>query len=404
MPGKFTDTHCHIFNKDYLIEEGWAIITNTHKNVPLAIAPGAQAAQRLNILSFWTWLINLAKVLIDTPRQNMDELVKAISSTFAVNAGDVAVTPLAMDIFFMLHPPADKPRLFSFLTPKKPAHAVLAEVMQELKYSEDELKEAEEHIKKMAQSHADIQSVFTDKNGFFSTKGYIDHFNTLKQISEDSNRNGDIKARPFLAVDPRRQGIADFMKKYVSAKGPFFGVKLYPRLGVHPQAAGLMPVYEFCADNNIPIITHTNFDGFPIPPFKGYPQFTDPANFEPVLKGLKSRGKKLKIDFAHFACNGETPQKKQQWRDTILELMENYEGVYTDVSAYSTPDEVNDIYSVWSADPLLQQRTMFGTDFDIILVSPASPWGTYLPNFKNKFNKPGEMDQLARVVPNRFFS
>lgn len=49
--------------------------------------------------------------------------------------------------------------------------------------------------------------------------------------------------------------IHDFLKD-IGTNKDFHGVKLYPSLGFLPSHPNLIPIYEYCVANNIPITVH----------------------------------------------------------------------------------------------------------------------------------------------------
>ena len=72
---------------------------------------------------------------------------------------------------------------------------------------------------------------------------------------------------PFVFVDPRRltdgddsdvlKGgpFLDYIREGMT-NGKFAGIKIYPALGYWPFSRGMMEVYDFAVENNIPLLTH----------------------------------------------------------------------------------------------------------------------------------------------------
>ena len=197
----------------------------------------------------------------------------------------------------------------------------------------------------------------------------------LGQIDQiiDLRRRNPNRLLPFLSVDPRMgtaREILAFVKKYVGsiplpdgrqAHRPFIGIKLYPALGFFPFDARLEGVFEYCEQNQVPIMTHCTPSGafyvgklsadMGSPPViyqptniklpvkfrnKGNNTETDvflyPKNWECVLQ----HHPKLKVCFAHMGGSSQILQKKHNgqnsWYEDVKELMAFYENVYTDVS------------------------------------------------------------------------
>ena len=205
---------------------------------------------------------------------------------------------------------------------------------------------------------------------------------------------------PFVAIDPRR-GTATENKQFVESyiKRGFAGIKLYPALGYFAFDPGLKEVFQYAEINNIPLLTHCSSGGINYvgdsptneminpQPFNridgrsySFPQngkemslycdqFNNPTYFEEALIEFP----KLKICFAHFGLNASNQFNKNkdhdvprlEWFTKILELMQTYKNVYTDIS-YSIAyiGFINWFlihYNSWPAD--IQNRIMFGTDY-----------------------------------------
>ena len=179
----------------------------------------------------------------------------------------------------------------------------------------------------------------------------------------------------------------DYFKKNVSG---FFGVKLYPALGYHPADQVLAPIYYICEKCNIPITVHcggtiisTFEDEFEINIFgktetvkKGSRKanahyLNDPKNWEIVLKEFS----KLKVNLAHFG-GGETWDKSEKKLDeraqVIVDLMNEYPGVYSDFSFNLNDEKASRIFCNYFRNSSkeydrLRTRTMHGTDYWVVL-------------------------------------
>ncbi|MFH0801165.1 MAG: amidohydrolase family protein [bacterium] len=176
---------------------------------------------------------------------------------------------------------------------------------------------------------------------------------------------------PFVFFDPRSENSVDVCIDALEKKG-FLGVKMYPALGYHPDpsvvetegiagkgkfkigrayfpngtpnhaaAERLRSFYEYCANNEIPITTHTSVGGAYSARLYNLDEvmrwsLTAPENWLNVLSQYK-----LKINFAHMGGNYINPDddKKRtcsiKWRKAILAYMIDPDlkaTVYTDVS------------------------------------------------------------------------
>ena len=197
---------------------------------------------------------------------------------------------------------------------------------------------------------------------------------------------------PFIGVHPGRKGspsdpeLLSYLELAVDAleNWGFVGVKLYPALGYNPDSADLDPVYDYCQEHAVPIMTHTSAGGF----FANEEarKFSDPKLFGPVL----ARFPDLKICLAHFGGSSGVQrlhlvksQRETNFGDTILNLMDDHPGVFTDVSFHEDPmksEEAEDAYfdklKELLGDPRYRDRILFGTDYWLIRtrVTEAGYW------------------------------
>lgn len=169
----------------------------------------------------------------------------------------------------------------------------------------------------------------------------------------------------------RRQTALEVVQDAILNRG-FVGVKLYPPMGYYPLGntsvpvdgfppaaaqspfadefglrldAAMLALYEFCAENDVPIMAHTapsNGAGvFKVTEDKviPYEMRAHPNSWARVLAqpGLSA----LKVNMAHFG-SAYDPELQQEWRAGIGTLMDAYPNVYTDLSHY--PELLMDNY------------------------------------------------------------
>jgi predicted TIM-barrel fold metal-dependent hydrolase len=205
--------------------------------------------------------------------------------------------------------------------------------------------------------------------------GYAEHLRELEELAGD--HAGQVF--PFLAVDPRRRGIVDLVKRKVSRRGPFYGVKVYPPLGYYPDHRVLQEVYAYCLSEDLPITVHAQPSSFP---HAGYTRveaglkFANPERWAPILE--KHRG--LRVNFAHFGgidqarAYAENPgTSEDNWTRTIVGLMQ-HDNVYADTSAYAEPDAAQIVDDILRWESHVAERLMFGTDYVICLLNPHVNW------------------------------
>ncbi len=198
---------------------------------------------------------------------------------------------------------------------------------------------------------------------------------------------------PFVHIDPRRKGVFNILVRCVEEWG-FMGVKLYPPLGVFPYDERFDPIYRYCEENNLPIITHCS----PRNPvhFKGSRKnllellgkskhhiptegkkvkelcanFTHPLNYIDVIE----RFPKLKICFAHFGSQYywdkyiHHPEQENNWVRIIRNLCIRYPNFYTDISFIMADTKYFSLMKVFMADEVLSKKILFGSDYYMVEV------------------------------------
>lgn len=223
-----------------------------------------------------------------------------------------------------------------------------------------------------------------------------------KSYPEQVKEMGELSAQrpvlPFLFVDPRRYGLEDsseelyhlFKQAFENKDNPYFGVKIYPCLGYHPNDFRLWPIYKLCVEYDIPVLSHCGgeivttdrkkimvFDGKIEIPITGKNrkevgyQLNDPGLWIPVLEQFKT----LKLNIAHFGASGawlDNKKKKlkrkfpQHRKQTILDMVVKYENVYTDLS-YSFADKklIEPLKELMKTEKY-RKKILFGTDFWVV--------------------------------------
>lgn len=443
MPQKYprTDAHCHLFNIFYLTGEIASILWDKlwgnypHKIVALG-APGG-----VNLGEIEQWLEDLiiqinqiSHAAFGSYEDNFQLLTRAYQESF--NTDEKLVTyPLMMDIYYMFAgptaaavgaPAAVAGQLVEVKDPKaefdrlfgKLKATVVARRMATLPDHIDAMKAsgAPPSFTDVEQKLDDIynQIISNGEQGFKASiedglelsKGFEKEVWGLMKLR---NAHQDC-VFPFFAVDPRRAGIMDVIMKgkhfmqnetpLVSKNGPFFGIKLYPRLGYMPfdverDCPGL---YKWCQENDIPITFHCSLTGFPQFPNWQYEMFGDPANWIPVLDMYPN----LKIDFAHFGNNGPG------WDQAIINLMKRPGNkIFTDLACYTNPNELKTVKSLLNTNPILKERLMFGTDFDVMLMTSFITLQEYFRQFnpaKDNIFSDDDMEAMSRIVPYVFLN
>lgn len=227
-------------------------------------------------------------------------------------------------------------------------------------------------------------------SGFYHTDGYCHHMNRLMDLVGEG-----LPVHPFVAIDPRREGIVETLKSgaFFTGERRFTGVKLYPRIGYHPRCKPMEDVYQYCHDNKLPITFHCGKGGFPPSEKWAYASFGDPRLFDSVLSDYPN----LRIDFAHMGSSDTS----DDWKQAVLDIVKRRPNAYTDFSCYTDPVELKRMKETyWDPNPRMRDRLMFGTDFDVMYFTGKVTIQSYYQSFKDLFNT--DMDLLTRANPLRF--
>ena len=237
----------------------------------------------------------------------------------------------------------------------------------------------------------------------------------LQQVQDLKDLTRDRAVLPFLAIDPRRvdnplreKNLYDiFLDVFTDQETPFFGIKCYPALGYQPTDIRLDPIFEICAEKNIPVLTHcggtivSTYE--PIVVSKNEQGYFDyqipgntrkeradalnrPENWIPVLNKYPG----LKLDFGHFGGDDNWLEFSQtghnQRVELIIELIKDVgKRVWADFSFNVVEDNLFDqLRAKLDGDTRVAERALFGTDYWVVL-----PAGALMPMQEKFFNKMG---------------
>ena len=345
------DSHCHLFNANFVILEFGGIlrdaIAGDYMRGPVDSDLSFPQALRAYRKDLDEWLEQTSKALVHGEKKNLQMLQQALRVTWQET--DVRAIALTMDIYYMFADP------------------VLAGERAVL------------HRRKASGIVQWLLGLWGRKLPFYETPGFAFQYRTMLSLQKQYPH----ELYPFLAIDPRRPGMIEAVLAgtLVSHQGPFYGIKLYPRLGVHPQCADLWPLYAWCEARRIPITTHADQIGFPPPALEklthmDQSDFGHPRHFVAILE----RHPDLVIDLAHFGMSNP------QWAEQIAELIgdERLSGVYSDLACYTTPEVIVEFRKRFWTRPRVAERTLLGTDYDVFyLVTLGITIERYLENFSN---------------------
>ncbi|MGH7469275.1 MAG: amidohydrolase family protein [Longimicrobiales bacterium] len=209
---------------------------------------------------------------------------------------------------------------------------------------------------------------------------------------------------PFVAINTRRAKHYDFLREAVERHG-FVGVKLYPSLGVPVDSSPMLKVYDYCLENELPILLHCTLTGFY--ESQQTQQLGDPSFWWPILE----QRPELRVCFAHSGGLAQGVLTSggpsgTQWPAEIETLMLSYANVYCDL-AYHVDQMVSpqneQFYLKWLrrllADERLNDRVMFGTDVWLVRLSLADEH--YWKWFESKLS-PLELASIMEEAPAGF--
>lgn len=238
---------------------------------------------------------------------------------------------------------------------------------------------------------------------------------------------------PFLSVDPRHLGgrtLVEWVKEKITRRA-FFGIKLYPALGYFPFDPLLDELYQWAAENEVPVLTHCTRSGshytgrmMDVVPHNrpeslnsqstamlsiyaridrfiantytwdeskyGCNIFSNPENYIPILEKYPN----LKLCLAHFGGADEILKEdnaiiskgiddRPDWFTRIQDMMGKYSNVYTDISYTLYHDKAMDaITTLLNRD--IGPRILFGTDF--YMTTREKPEDTLWQNCLQKIN------------------
>jgi uncharacterized protein len=186
---------------------------------------------------------------------------------------------------------------------------------------------------------------------------------------------------PFVMVDPRRTRALDLLVRCLEQLG-FYGVKMYPALGYHPDPDSLYNdpqtndelrgIYEYCEKHMIPITTHCSPGGAYSDDILRSRQirseFTKPWSWTGVLRKYP----RLYLNFAHFGQDLVEIRDSKTWAAGIRSLAYEYPHVYADLaynkSALMPQTAVQFLQAlngIIDSDQVMRDRILFGTDWSM---------------------------------------
>ncbi len=416
------DTHCHVFNKD---------IANVRILNTIAKTLYRTISGKKEDTSSSTGMDN-EKVKMLLSLINKPDSVSLFEEMGKVYQKRYAIVPLVFDIEYAFMEPGKTKLMTGEEEVAFTKQRLEAQIEKwNLEVGDEGMgdfrsgsKDAYEEDRKRAQLLLKEMEKDRGVTDFITKSSYqrqLDNVKTLKEKYPDF-------VFPFYGIDPRRPESKQTYKKHLFPNGIYRGIKLYAPAGFSPLDPVLMDtdgVYAFCQENNIPITVHCSYGGFATlmktVRINGWihdkgnlikidnklvefqknglegdwveeraDTLNHPLLWEKVLKAYP----KLTLNLAHFG-NGHP-----DWQQKILELMNLYPNLYTDLSCWSELKEVKDAKYCYDQQPeSIQKRILYGSDFFLNLLFSDS-FEVYLDNFRTTFG--ADFEKIAGENPRRF--
>ena len=418
MPSEqIIDVHCHLFNAKYAVMELTAATWNAlrgrypHRQDTSRQRGIREIAGALEgVKEFAEWIARLIQVAASGCEGNYQTSQQNFGASRMGQNASLVVAPLMMDIYFALSDNADEATALTktrgALPPVEP-FAVSEEERKDFDAHFESIKnlilaEAKKtpQLQRRSISPSDVDTIFNEARkdllagpkkiqrgvdpytGIELSLGFRQHMDDLEALAKKYPG----KIFPFLAVDPRRIGIAELVRiKVKEGKGIFRGVKIYPPLGYLPTHPNLVPVFDYCEKFDIPVTLHcspgginnfrrnnyasswageSDWHNFQIITGNKSPFYTAPEKWLPVVE----RWKNLRINFAHLGGGDELNKNKKEWMNQIIGMIRTHDNVYTDISYHAREKLPGKVLQVIRENPCLTDKLMFGTDYIMIML------------------------------------
>ena len=209
---------------------------------------------------------------------------------------------------------------------------------------------------------------------------------------------------PFVAVHPDRPDHFQIMSDALANRG-FVGVKLYPSLGFEVGEPAMMAVYQYCLEQDVPILQHCSHGGFYAS--EDCKDYSNPAHWSSILDGDLAA---LRLCFAHFdgwkSLGTADGLGGESWGSGILDLIRDKPNVFVDISNHTSmmgdPRKEGPYFDALHEllrDERLKERVLFGTDSWIMRLNTSER--AFWEYFRQHLSAE-EFDQIAGIAPRAF--
>ncbi len=210
---------------------------------------------------------------------------------------------------------------------------------------------------------------------------FVQYFKKYEKDTKEARIERAFKdsIKAFIEFDGR---LIDEKEKNINLPDMFFGVKVYPPLGFNPDTDESKKLFDLCIEKKLPVTTHCSDTGFITASKEDFVNFTAPGNNWNIILS-NEKYKKLKLNYAHF---GVQRKNKIEWRKKLIEQMNLYPNVYSDISSLAHEKKYYEVLIDWLKEnnktEICSQRLLFGSDFIMNLLETDS-YNHYLKNAEN---------------------
>lgn len=462
---KYFDVHNHLFNKHFLGKELlYRMMKELRKFIDLQKDRSLDRGPDRGLKNVISSLKRYRKAIKVFTRKNSIAIYEELDKTYK---GEFILTPLTFDLTYCFAPTADRDLPAGSQEIVKAAIDDEMEVMFDMVESQtrsmsrvfnpfaeteedklwNEFLEEKEQFLKSAEEFQQSEETSDEPGtrGIFNRRGPSDGWNEQLRQIEELKKHPVYKdmVYPFLAIDPRRPGIAEYAKENVGKGKMFAGVKLYCPNGYSPTDPLLFGtdgnrdgIYAFCEDNGIPVTAHNSDGGFAtlaksvvingLIHVNGKLHHLDnellkfskaitekdaiyeralTINHPLIWAKVAEKYPNLFLNLAHFGGGRQLeaamdhPDKLNLWSNRIIELLKDDRyNVYTDVSCFSEFSSIDKLIAS-QVYPEIKKRILYGSDYTLLLLF-EDDFDENIRQFRAKFGN--DFDIIARENPMKF--
>lgn len=463
---KYYDIHNHLFNKHFLAKELlYRMIKEMKKFLDFQKERSLDRGSDRGLKKVITTLKRFKKAIRVFTRKNSIAIYEELDKTYK---GEFILTPLTFDLTYCFAPSADRDS--NARTSEEVAREAFESEMNEMFGTiEQQTRTLSRSFNNTASDGDDqlYREYMEEKEQFMKE---ADLFQQLEEEPEPGTRSifgrvpkvldgwkeqlrqiEELKAHPvykdlvfpFLAVDPRRPGIADYARANMGKGKLFVGLKLYCPTGYSPTDPLLFGtegnrdgLYAFCEDNGIPVTTHNSDGGFATLAksvfitgdiqVNGKLHYLDnervlfskaihekDAVYERALtlnhpllwEKVAQKYPNLLLNLAHFGGGNQldaavsNPGNLNLWSNRIIALLKDKRyKVYTDVSCFTEFSTIDKLIAS-PVYPEIRERILFGSDYTLLLLF-EDDFDENIRQFRQRFGS--DFDIIARENPKEF--